>query len=793
LSQPLDRAVLQACLPDVTADIALPELTAPVTICRDYWGIPHITAANEQDLFCAQGFATAQDRLWHMDADRHQALGRWSEFAGNTGLGRDRLLRAAGMGRTAKLDLQVCSKEALQMAEAYAAGVNAFMRTTETLPIEYRLLQTEPEPWESWHCLAVYKIRNSLIGSFEPKLFRTRLAAMGKARELAHLMRGYPSGHLLTVPPGEEYAGVQQDGLNELSRAADDVNWLQETDVGSNAWSISGNLTRSGLPLVCGDSHRGLDVPSVYYQVHLSCPDLQVIGSSLPGVPGALHFCHNERVAWGMTYGSADTQDLFIERFREAENGREYEFSGEWRPAQVLREVIRVDGESDQDLEVTITHHGPVIAGAPREGWGIAISDPGLTEGSPWLDAVLDLMKADSVKSLEHAFRNWTDRVNNYAVADVDGNFGYLHEGKIPIREVANGWRAVPGWGGDHEWRGYIPQAELPRTINPACGYAVTCNQRVAGSDYPYYVGLNFAFEFRARRIQTHLLSQPEKGGDIESMRRIHADCVSIPAQVLTAVLLRSEPLDDASAHALEQLGRWDLRLDRELAAPAIYAATQGKMLRRLAHELFDETGPLLLSDEPGADVHLRLLALQMHLAMESDDRALLPSGLSWERMAAEALKEAVVYLTERLGPDMSNWRWGQLHHTDPRHPLSARFPHAAPLLDPPGLAVHGGGDTPLAGSYPMNGGGDTPLSGGGVADGDFIATGMSVNRYIHDPSDWSSSLWIVPLGASGHPGSPHYADQAETWANVEYIPQLWDWERIAATAETIQELRPAG
>ena len=274
-------------------------------------------------------------------------------------------------------------------------------------------------------------------------------------------------------------------------------------------------------------------------------------------------------------------------------------------------------------------------------------------------------------------------------------------------------------------------------------------------------------------------------------MGQIHADSLSIPAQVLTRVLLRCEPLDEASAQALKLLREWDLRLHRERAAPAIFAVVQGKMIRRLATELFGETAPLLLSDEPGADVHLRQLALQMHLAMVKDDRGLLPSDSTWGKLAAQALQEAVVYLADRLGAEMSSWSWGQLHHTDPRHPLSARFGDAAKLLDPPGLAVHGGGDTPLAGSYPMNGGGDTPLSGGTVADGDFTATGMSVNRYIHDPSDWSRSLWIVPLGASGHPGSPHYADQAETWANIEYIPQLWDWKQIAAEAESRQELRP--
>jgi penicillin amidase len=356
---------------------------------------------------------------------------------------------------------------------------------------------------------------------------------------------------------------------------------------------------------------------------------------------------------------------------------------------------------------------------------------------------------------------------------------------------VANGWRAVPGWDGAHEWRGYIPQHELPQAINPESGYAITCNQRVAGSDYPYYVGLIFAFEFRARRIQSHVLELEARGADVERMTQIHADRISIPAQVLNRVLLECEPLDAGSAQALELLRAWDGRMDRDHAAPAIYAVVQGKMIRRLAGELFGDKVGLLLSDEAGADVHLRLLALEMHLAMEKSDPALLPEGGSWPQLAAQTLQEAVGYLGACLGPDLSSWRWGQLHRTHPRHPLSAQFEPWAPFLDPPALAVHGGGDTPLAGSYPLNGGGDTPLSSDRPANGDFNATGMSVNRYIHDPSDWSNSLWIVPLGASGHPGSPHYADQAELWADVEYIPQLWEWDEIAASAETVQKLLP--
>ncbi|MBI1927847.1 penicillin acylase family protein, partial [Candidatus Poribacteria bacterium] len=481
---------LKAALPDVTTPMRLPGIDTPVEVYRDRWGIPHIKAENEKDLFFAQGFVTAQERLWHADFDRHQALGRWSEFAGPGGIARDKLLRAAGMGRTAKLDYEIASPEAKVMVDAYTAGVNAFLDTTKTLPIEYKILGQAPERWENWHCLAVYKMRNTLLGTFEPKLFRTRLVKAIGPEKTAALIRGYPRGHLLTVPPGAVYEGPPLDGLDELSKAAEEANWLGEVDAGSNAWSLSGTLTQSGLPLVAGDSHRALDTPSVYYQIHLSCPDFTVIGYSVPGMPGVLHFCHNEYVAWGMTYGGADTQDLFIERFREGPNGREYQFKGEWHPARVLNETIKVRGADSVEISVTITHHGPVIAGDSVSGTAVTISDTGLVEGSRWVDAVRDAMRAKSIYELHEALRHWTDRVNNYAIADVHGNFGYLHAGKIPIRGESNGWRAVPGWTGEHEWNGYIPHDALPKAINPDTGYVVTCNQRVAGHDYPYYVGL---------------------------------------------------------------------------------------------------------------------------------------------------------------------------------------------------------------------------------------------------------------------------------------------------------------
>ena len=771
-------------LPDVRSPKRFAALQSLVEIFRDPWGIPHIRADCEADLYFAQGFVTAQDRLWHMDYDRMRALGRWGEYVGIGAVDHDRFMRTVGMGRTARLDYETCNEESRTMLDCYTAGVNAYLESTGTkdssfgsgIPIEYHLLGCMPEPWEPWHCISVYKMRNTLLGTFEPKLLRTRLAQNQEtAAALARIIKGYPHGHLVTVPPGEEWQGEPLDGLPELLKVAEEVNWLGQSDMGSNAFSVGGTRTRSGQPLVAGDSHRALDTPSVYYQVHLRCPDYSIVGYSLPGMPGIMHFCHNEYVAWGMTYGSADTQDLFIERFREVNGEREFQFKDEWRKAVVLRERLEVKGANPVDLEVTITHHGPIIAGDPVEGHGIAISDPGLLEGTPWVDAMRDAMRSRSVNELHSAFEKWNDRVNNYAVCDISGNFGYLHAGRIPVRDEANGWRAVSGHLGDNEWRGYIPHHDLPRSINPECGYVITCNQRVAQSDYPYYVGIHFAPGYRARRIQKRILEL--EAITVEDMTSILSDRVSIPARNLVGRLIRLEGVDSAFAEALSILEKWDYRMDLDRIAPTIYAEVRAQLVERMARTLFGDDGEVLLSGAAGADVHLKMVAIEVDRALLGDGDCLLDGGIGWDDLLKESLSLACRALSQKMGPDPSGWRWGEAHRTRPRHPLSDYLPEAADQLAPPSLGVHGDADTPLAGGY--------------TAINRYDVTGLSVTRYVFDPSDWRNSKWIVPLGASGHPGSPHYIDQAKMWIEVEFVPQLWDWTEIEDKAESRQQLLP--
>ena len=777
---PITRADLEAALPDITSTIHAPGLHHGVEVVRDRWGIPHVRAATEDDAFFAQGFVTAQDRLWHMDYDRHRALGRWSEFAGESGLVEDRLMRTFGVERAAKADLAVSSEAAKAMLVAYAAGVNAFIETTESLPVEYRLVDARPEPWAPWHCLAVYKVRNMLMGTFEMKLWRARLAlALGPERA-APLFRGYPDDGLVAVPPGETYRGLELDGLDELAVAAAELNWLGETDGGSNAWVVSGARTASGLPLLAGDSHRGLDTPNVYYQIHLNCPAFRCNGYALPGVPGMPHFSHNAHVAWGMTHGFGDYQDLYIERFRTGNGRLEYAYRDDWLPAEMTSEQLVVRDGEPLALTVVRTRHGPIVAGDPHAGHGLAFRHTGTDSGTAWANTLVELLVSRSADEAEEALREWTEPVNNFVYADVHGAFGYRYRGRIPVRSMANAWAPVPGWTGAHEWAGKIPFEEMPRARNPEAGFVVTCNNAPTTADYPHYINTFFAADWRARRITTRLGELPEAANPAD-MAAIHADRESIPARIFIERLAATDAANPETRGARDILMAWDGEMDRASTGAAIYGVARSYLFVDAVNAALGAMSKAVLTPAGqtgrGAAGHGGMLYARAVTAMAADDDSCLEPGQTWTGLIESALTRAVGELRARLGNDMRNWTWGAIHQTRPRHPLCRAFPACAALLDPPRMSTHGDGDTPLAGAY-------------SIVDR-FTPTAMSVNRYIHDPANWRNSRWIVPLGASGHPGSPHYADQAKLWADVETVAQLWDWQDIVAAAESRQTLLP--
>ena len=773
------RKQMDESLPNLAGDITLSGLDSTVQVHRDSFGIPHVNARSLKDAFFAQGYVTAQDRLWHMEYDRRRAYGRWAEVVGSSATEQDVFLRRLQLEHSAKSDYQSVLPETQSMLDSYAAGVNAFIEGTTSLPIEFGLTNIQPEPWQPWDGLAVFKVRHIMMGVFESKLWRARLVQALGVEATAKLFPGYEQGQLLIVPPGVRFDGPIEEPLAELMRSVDTIEHLSSTEAGSNSWALDGTRTASGKPLVGGDPHRALEVPNVYYQNHIACPEFDVIGLSFPGLTGFPHFGHSKQVCWCVTHANADYQDLYIERF-DPEDPSCYQFKDTWKQAKVVQEVINVKDSEPIEMEATITHHGPVIAGDPRRGYGLALKYTAIEQPNKGADCLLQMLLADSTGAMDEAMRSWVDPVNSFVFADVHGNISYLMRGQLPQRSRTNAWVPVPGWTGEHEWESLVPFEEIPRIQNPDTSYIVTANNRITGPEYPHYIALDYAPGFRAERITERLngLGNKASAGDAPS---IHAERTSILALTYLRALKDVEPYDSISAWAKEQLAAWDGRMERDSIAPMLYSAFQVELVKRMVVIIF---GPLrdeaLIDTSRGGAGHVSWLRSKFAEMALRDDRSLLAGradGTNWQTILAEALRDGCAYLRAELGADTDRWVWGALHRTAPKHPLSASFPEHAPLLDPPSYPMGGDGETPQAGSYSMS----QP----------YLITSTSVARYVFDPADWNSSAWVVPLGSSGHPGSPHYSDQAPLWADVQLAPMHYDWDRIAKEAETSQVLHP--
>ena len=773
-SRSVPQNALDAALPNVTTDLSFDALDGPVTVFRDTYGIPHVKATTVHDAFFGQGFATAQDRLFQMDHDRRWAYGRWAELAGESPVEQDTLMRKFQLRRSVERDYEAINAETRAMFEAYAEGVNGFIETTEALPVEYAMLGESPEAWTAQDCLAVFKARHVLMGHMEAKLWRAKTVAALGAERAAELMPQYEKGGLLIVPPGAEYLGDNYDALSEYVSGAEHLDGMADADSGSNNWAVHGNRTASGKPLIAGDPHRPIETPSVYYQNHIACDEFDGMGLSFPGCPGFPHFGHNARVAWCVTHAAADYQDLYIEAFRGG-TSLHYEHKGSWKHAETHKETIHVRGSEAVEIEVTTTHHGPIVVGEPSSGRAIAFKYTATDGPNRGLEALLLQLRSSSVDEMDEAMRGWVDPCNNYVFGDVDGEVAYLTRGKVPVRSMANAWLPVPGWTGEHEWEGFIPFEEMPRIRNPENGFIVTANNKQVDDDYPYYISVQYATEHRARRIYDRLKEMPN--ATVEDMGDVHAERVSIPGLAYRKLIGGVEPADDRSAEAKGILLEWDGKMDADAVGPALYSAFRYHLDDTIIRHLLGPLADYALNvGGRGAPHHVSLLKAQLVRMAEADDVSWLPSGATWKSVMAEALGSAVEYLANRLGDDMGEWTWGRIHQTNRPHWLSNAYSWAAEL-EGPAMPLGGDGDTPLAASYSH-------------AD-PFGISGSSVARYIYDLSDWDNSRWIVPFGASGHPASPHFADQSSIWADVDFIPMTYSWDKIESLAETSQTLSP--
>ncbi len=771
----LSKELLENALPDLVNNISLEGLVDSVKITRDEFGIPHIKAKSVRDVFFGQGFATAQDRLWHMDYDRLRAYGRWSECVGKSTVEQDKMMRRFQIESSVKDDYRVINSDASSMLDSYAEGVNAFINSTNSLPIEYEILDRAPDEWMPWDCLAVFKVRHILMGTFESKFHMARLINILGPEKVSSFVRGYQNGHLLIVPPGTEYDGARLESFESLTAGFEAIKFFEDIQSGSNNWALSGMRTESKKPLVAGDPHRSLDTPNVYYQNHISCDKFDVIGLSFPGCPGFPHFGHNKDVAWCVTHAGTDYQDLYLERFNK-EDKTLYEYMGEFKPVDIRHEVINVRDDVPINMDVLVTHHGPVITEDLSKGYGLALRYTALSEPVRVSECIFKMLSASDVDDLDSSMENWVDPCNNFVFADIHGDIGYLNRGKVPIRNMANAWLPVPGWTGEYEWQGFIPFDDLVRSKNPGTGYVVTANNRIAGKDYPYYMALNYSPEHRARRILDRL--EVMQNATINDMSSIHAERVSIPALIYRDLLIRLKPKDNFVRKALEKLIKWNGSMDADEVAPTIYSAFRCRLDELIINHVHGLDAIKIISGSGiGNDTHLsRLSNLSVEMC-EKNDISFLPKGETWASFSIKVFIESISELRDRLGDNIDSWLWGRLHYTRHRHTLSDYHPKMSALLDPPSVPMGGDGDTPQAAAY--------------SSSEHFVMTSASVARYIFDTSDWGNSSWVVPLGSSGHPGSKHYADQMSLWSQVDLIPMLYDWDIIEKSCDSNQILTP--
>lgn len=734
------RDEIRARVPDMEGQFEL-AVKRPVRIERDSWGIPHISAEDDLDLFFGYGFATAQDRLFQLDYLRRKGQGRLAEILGPEGTESDLLVRTVGLPGIAAEEESLLPDEVAQRLQAFSDGINAWMeRARASLPIEFDLLDYEPEPWSPSASLAIQvEFQWYLTGRFPviviPELAKRRLPSPALYRAF---LQG-ESDEESILHAGDYAARPRQAGANPALGPAGGDPCEGE---GSNNWAIAGSRTRSGKPLLASDPHIAFAAVSCWYGVHLRSPSLSVAGTGYAGVP-ALMIGRNQRVAWGVTNNICSQRDLYQEKTDPAHPGC-FLHDGNWEPARERSEEIRVKGAPSLTLTVRHSRNGPIVDSVLPP----LASDTGPVslrwlgaEGSGWLPALQRMNRAGSADQFRHALKEWIVPTWNLVFSDVDGNIGQQSTGRIPIRRLwERGYR--PGWDPAHQWDGLIPFEGMPRLKNPERGWIATANNRPAPDDYPYPLSGTWSSGHRARRVRQRIEGRRDLSR--EDLVGIQHDVLSLRARGCLPHLLQI--LDEQgpeNEEAVEELRGWDGRMETDSAGASIFETFFTHWSRAVAGERFPEDQAELVSGAIGG------LASQL----------LREDPVGWfehqprRSAVVRAWRAGLAELSRRMGPEVSSWTWGRAHRIHLRHVLSGRGDLGI-LLDRGGQPVKGNGITVCNTGYDPNWG----------------ATMGANFRMIADLGSPDAGLWTVDAqGQSGNPGSPHYGDQLPRWLEGRY------------------------
>jgi penicillin G amidase len=736
--------LLQKSKPQVNGTLAINGLTSKVDVYRDANGVPHIEAASMKDLFMAQGFVTAQDRMFQMDLSRRQASGKLSEVIGEKTLTRDRFFRTLGLRRAAEASYNEYSSETKQYLQWYADGVNAYIEKAKqdnTLSIEFLLVGYKPEKWTPVDSLVIGKyMAFDLGGHWEGQAFRYFLMEKFPKEKALDLFPGYP------VEAPAILEDIKESGLDYEKSFADAV--IPNFHNGSNNWVVSGSKTESGKPLLANDPHLQLGTPSIWYQTHLTAPDFEVSGVVFAGIPGII-VGHNKQIAWGVTNVGPDVQELYVEK-RNPDNSYEFQYMANWEEADVIKEVIEVKDKPDVEHEVVITRHGPVIsefAHHDKPGTALALKWTAL-QPSKELEAVIQMNRSENWEQFEKALESFHTPAQNFVFASIDGTIAYKANGLIPIRNQKYSSLPVPGWNDQYEWKGYIPWDELPTTINPEKGYIATANNKVASDSYPYHISDTFAQPYRQQRIMEVL--ETNRKLTVKDMQALQFDQVNKQAEEMLPILLEqvmNAPLSEKEEQVVSVLKKWNKKDSKDSAAPLIF------------HIWMETFSNGLFKEEISEDM-MKMFDGREQVVDELIRKAYAGKPGPWieqhgglEKAAQKSFADMVAKLTDKYGGDISEWRWGSFHTLTFEHPLSAIKP--LNLLFNPETEEMGGSRVTVG------------VAGWNRETGNITHGGAW--RMVIDMDDTSKAYHVVGPGQSGHVLSPWYKDQVKDWATGKY------------------------
>ncbi|WP_338871828.1 penicillin acylase family protein [Spirosoma sp. SC4-14] len=764
---------------------SIPGVRQPVEIIRDRWGVNHIYAQNEHDLFFAQGYSAAKDRLFQLEMWRRQATGTVAELLGPQELKRDvgaRLFRFRG---DINKELLHYHPHGPQIVWAFVEGINTYiteiLKTPEKLPFEFQVLNTKPGYWTSEvvisrHQGLAYNVRSELnygrlvklIGAdklrelewFHPvqKASEPDLTLRVEGDELFQPILELYEAFRLPLKFAGKPAKADEDEAKRSDGSVDDWFRVEQHYVGSNNWVIAGNKSASDYPMLANDPHRAQSTPSLRYWVHLNAPGWNVIGAGEPTLPG-ISIGHNDYGAWGLTIFETDNEDLYVYETNPA-NPNQYRYKGNWVTMKTISETIPLKGKPSETVKLKYTRHGPVVfedkvhhkAYAVRAGW-------------------LDIGCAPYLASLRmNQSRNWTEfrqacafsRLpgENMIWADKTGTIGWQAVGLAPIRKNFSGLVPVPG-DGRYEWAGYLPIQQLPHKLNPAGGFIATANNNLTPRNFEHRdaVGWTWSSPSRAHRIEEVLNDGKRK--TLVDFMALQADYLSIPARTLVPLLQNLFSPETRIEQAVSYLRKWDYKLEPNSVAASIYVAWEDQLKQAVSKQKIPEK----------ARPYLKALSSKRVI-----DALLVPTTAR-DSLLLTCMDRAVAELTNRLGNDMDEWSYGQRKnkHITITHPLSDMVDKAMQKKINFGPVARGGyGETVNATANSLN------------------QTHGASFRILIDTEDWDKTLGINSPGQSGNPDSPHYGDLFPIWAENGYFPVFFSKEKIKTVADETTELQPS-